>query len=560
MAVLYGIGIGRRLAIGPVRRMAPPLPEPAATQRIGEAATELSAVDAAVTEVSAELAARSAAVGGDAGAVLEAQSLMAADPALRELIAARVEAGSTGERAVFEAFGEFRAMLEQLGGYLGERAADLADVAQRVIAKLRGVAVPGVPESEEPFILVADDLAPADTAFLDPAKVLGLVTRDGGPTSHTAILARSRGIPAIVGVTQAGQLADGDLIILDAGMGEVTSDPDTAAIARAEARIAELSALAEAPLAPGTLASGEPVALLANVGSPKDAPSALEHGAEGVGLFRTEFLFLDSAEAPTVEAQAASYRELFAAFGSKKVVARCLDAGADKPLPFLTPDAEENPALGLRGLRTLRVHEEVLRGQLRALAQAACETEVDLWVMAPMVADLEETEYFVRVAREEGIETVGVMAEVPSIALEAEHVLAACDFVSIGTNDLTQYTLAADRLVGSVAGYQDPWHPAVLRLVGMLGEAGRATGKPVGVCGEAAADPDLAVVLVGLGVTSLSMTPAAIAEVRAELARTTLEQAQAAARAALAATSARAAKDAATTAIASTGATAPSRH
>ena len=549
MAQLSGIGIGRRIAVGPVRSMAPALSAPAETPRTREAADELAAVDAAVDAVAADLAARGAALGGETAAVLDAQGLMAKDPALRELVAARVEAGATGERAVYEAFEEFRLMLVGIGGYLGERAADLADVSQRVIAHLRGVAVPGVPHSDVPFILVAHDLAPADTATLDLDIVLGLITRDGGPTSHTAILARSRAIPAIVGVADADSLIDGEIVVLDAPGGAVHTQPDADAIAAAQARVAEQSVTADLPTGPGRLADGTEVPLLANVGKPADSLAAAAAGAEGIGLLRTEFLFLDSPTAPTVEHQVAAYREMLAPFPGRKVVARCLDAGADKPLAFLTAEHEENPALGVRGLRALRTREQVLRDQLEALKLAAVDTGADLWVMAPMVADVEETEYFVRVAREIGLKTVGVMAEIPSLALDAERVLRACDFVSIGTNDLTQYTLAADRMLGGVAAYQDPWHPAVLRLVGMLGAAGRVTGIPVGVCGEAAADPQLAVVLVGLGATSLSMTPAALGEVRAELAGVTLEQAKAAAAAALDTGTAKAARAAAAIAL-----------
>ena len=549
MAQLSGIGIGRRIAVGPVRSMAPALSAPAETPRTREAADELAAVDAAVDAVAADLAARGAALGGETAAVLDAQGLMAKDPALRELVAARVEAGATGERAVYEAVEEFRLMLVGIGGCLGERAADLADVSQRVIAHLRGVAVPGVPHSDVPFILVAHDLAPADTATLDLDIVLGLITRDGGPTSHTAILARSRAIPAIVGVADADSLIDGEIVVLDAPGGAVHTQPDADAIAAAQARVAEQSVTADLPTGPGRLADGTEVPLLANVGKPADSLAAAAAGAEGIGLLRTEFLFLDSPTAPTVEHQVAAYREMLAPFPGRKVVARCLDAGADKPLAFLTAEHEENPALGVRGLRALRTREQVLRDQLEALKLAAVDTGADLWVMAPMVADVEETEYFVRVAREIGLKTVGVMAEIPSLALDAERVLRACDFVSIGTNDLTQYTLAADRMLGGVAAYQDPWHPAVLRLVGMLGAAGRVTGIPVGVCGEAAADPQLAVVLVGLGATSLSMTPAALGEVRAELAGVTLEQAKAAAAAALDTGTAKAARAAAAIAL-----------
>ncbi len=504
-----------------------------------------------MAKVADDLVFRGSVAGGDARDVLEAQALMAKDPALRDLVVARIESGTNAERAVHEAFDEFKQMLIGLGGYLGERAADLGDVAQRIIAGLRGVAAPGVPESTTPYILVAEDLAPADTVLLDLDIVLGLITREGGPTSHTAILARARSIPAIVGVAGAEALTDGQQVVLDAGAGTVTVEPDPETLDTAAIRIRELAAIATAPITPGALADGTAVPLLANLGSPKDAAAAVELGAEGVGLFRTEFLFLDSTERPSVETQTEQYRDMLSHFRGKKVVVRCLDAGADKPLPYLTADNEENPALGLRGLRALREHEEILRDQLAALvnAEAAVAADgepADLWVMAPMVADAEETEYFVALARELGLKTVGVMAEVPSLALQADSVLAECDFVSIGTNDLTQYTMAADRMLGSVAHYQDPWHPAVLRLVKMLADAGVAAGRPVGVCGEAAADPQLAVVLVGLGVTSLSMTPAALAEVRAELALRTPEDARRLAEAALAAPSAAAARAAAT--------------
>ena len=251
------------------------------------------------------------------------------------------------------------------------------------------------------------------------------------------------------------------------------------------------------------------------------------------------------ATAPTVEDQQAQYTELLSHFPGKKVVVRALDAGADKPLAFLNDAHEENPALGLRGLRALRASEQILRDQLQALVNAQSATEADLWVMAPMVADADETKWFVDYGKALGLKTVGVMAEIPSLAVVADQVAAVSDFVSIGTNDLTQYTLAADRMLGSVASYQDPWHPAVLRLVKLLGDAGAAAAKPVGVCGEAAADPQLAVVLVGLGVTTLSMTPAALADVRAELATVTLAQARARAAAALDATTAAEARTAA---------------
>ncbi|MGA1813580.1 phosphoenolpyruvate--protein phosphotransferase [Frondihabitans sp. 4ASC-45] len=549
MPELTGVGVGRGTASGPVLRMAEPLGEPDQTPLQGDAADAKARVGEALAFVAADLGTRGAAAGGDAQAVLEAQALMAQDPSILDDVHAQIDSGTNPERAVFTAFKSFQDILSGMGGYMGERAADLGDVGQRIIAHLRGVNAPGVPESATPFILVARDLAPADTALLDLDKVLALITRDGGPTSHTAILARSKGITAIVGVTEAEKLGDGDVVIVDSAAGVVVTDPTAEQIADAEQKRAERLAAASAPLTPGALADGTKVPLLANLGSPKDAAAAVALGAEGVGLFRTEFLFLDAPYAPDVASQKASYVALLKEFPGKKVVVRALDAGADKPLPFLTDSGEENPALGRRGLRALRAHEQILRDQLTALAEADAETDADLWVMAPMVADVEETEYFVDLARELGIKTAGVMAEVPSLALMADQVLGVADFVSIGTNDLTQYTMAADRMLGTVASYQDPWHPAVLRLVAQLGEAGARASKGVGICGEAASDPLLAVVLVGLGATTLSMTPAALADVRAELSTHTLDEAKAMAQAAVAAPSAAAARAAAVSSV-----------
>ena len=542
---LHGIGVGRGVAVGPVLRMPDPLPEPSDASRTADAAEELARVNLAMSAVAVGLLARGEKAGGAARDVLEAASLMAEDPTVVDDVSARIQSGKTGERAVFEAFAAFQEMLIGMGGLLAERATDLGDVSQRIIANLRGVTPPGLPTSDSPFILVAPDLAPADTALLDLGRVLGLITRDGGPTSHTAILARSKSIPAIVGVTGALDLTDGTIVIADAATGSVRVSPSDAEVADARQRIADRAAVAAAPITDGALADGMKVPLLANLGSPEDAATAVALGAEGVGLFRTEFLFLDAVSAPTVEEQRVQYAQLLFHFPGKKVVVRALDAGADKPLSFLNNAHEENPALGLRGLRALRANEPILRDQLTALVLADAETEAELWVMAPMVSDSEETEYFVSLGKELGLKIVGVMAEVPSLAVLADQVLESADFVSVGTNDLTQYTLAADRMLGSVAHFQDPWHPAVLRLVKLIGDAGAASGKPVGICGEAAADPQLAVVLVGLGATTLSMTPAALADVRAELATVTLTQAREKAAAALGARTAAGARAAA---------------
>ena len=544
---LQGSGIGTGIAVGPVLRMPDPLPEPADTTRQGTADDDAARAEkaraaAALAATAESIAERGRRAGGSAQDVLEAQALMAADPTLADDVNNRIDAGKSAERAVHEAFGAFRDMLVGLGGYMGERATDLDDVSQRVVARLRGVAAPGVPESDTPFVLVARDLAPADTALLDLGKVLALVTSDGGPTSHTAILAREKSIVAVVGASGARDIPEGATVIVDAGAGSIRVDPSVEERRAAEAAVVARAARADAPLGPGALADGTAIPLLANLGSSAGAADAVARGAEGVGLFRTEFLFLDATEAPSIDAQQRQYAALFDAFPGRKVVVRALDAGADKPLAFLNDAPEENPALGLRGLRSLRASEQILRDQLTALANAAAASDADVWVMAPMVATVEETRYFTDLAHELGLKTAGIMVEIPAAALLADRMLAHADFASIGTNDLTQYTMAADRMLGTVASYQSPWHPAVLRLVGDVGAAGAAQGKPVGVCGEAAADPLLAVVLVGLGVTSLSMSPAALADVRERLADVTLEDAKRLAGLALAADDAHAAK------------------
>ncbi|QPZ39154.1 phosphoenolpyruvate--protein phosphotransferase [Paramicrobacterium chengjingii] len=515
-----GTGIGQGVAVGTTVRMPDPLPEPHTASSTRTPAEEAERAGTSMSAVARDLEERGEKAGGTASDVLEAQAMMAEDPSLMQLVMQATDAGKTAERAVYEAFASFRDQLAAMGGYLGERAADLDDVSQRVIAHLSGVAAPGVPQPDEPFVLLARDLAPADTALLDLDKVLALVTSDGGPTSHTAILAREKSIVAMVGTANALTIDDGTAVIVDAAAGTVTTDPSADAVADARARIAEREQTASAPVTPGALADGTPIPLLANLGSGDGAAHAVELGAEGVGLFRTEFLFLDAGDtAPSVDEQTEHYVRVLSAFAGKKVTVRVLDAGADKPLPFLNDADEQNPALGLRGLRALRAREGILRDQLAALAAADAQTEADLWVMAPMVSTVEETEYFVDLAHEFGLKTAGIMVEVPSIALLAKRAFAASDFASIGTNDLTQYTLAADRLLGTVASFQDPWHPAVLQLIGAVGQAGAEAGKPVGICGEAAADPLLAVVLVGLGATTLSMSPSALADVRLSLAR-----------------------------------------
>ena len=536
---LAGLGVSPGVAVGPVCRMAGRQRLPAPAGPPADPGAEIAAATRALAAVAADLTGRAAVATGDAAAILAAQALMAADPTLVDAVEERVRSGSTAAHALHAAFGGYRELLEEAGGQLAERVADLDDVRDRAVATVLGRAMPGVPAPGHPYVLVAEDLAPADTVGLDPAVVLALVTERGSPTSHTAILARSLGLPAVVGCAAAAALTDGTVVRVDGGTGAVEAGVHPAAAGTAAADLPAYDG-------PGRTADGHPVPLLLNVGSATDltagtgGPAAALRdlglgAAEGVGLFRTELLFLDRAGPPPVDVQQAAYEAVFRAAGGRPVVLRTLDAGADKPLPFLRLAAEPNPALGVRGLRVARRRPDVLSGQLAAVARAAAATGADVRVMAPMVATAAEAAGFAAAVRAAGLPVAGVMVEVPAAALHADRLLAEVDFLSIGTNDLAQYAMAADRESAELADLLDPWQPAVLALVAACGAAGARAGKPVGVCGEAAADPLLAPVLVGLGVTSLSMSARAVGPVGAALAVRTLADCRALARLALAA-------------------------
>ena len=550
MRTITGIGVSAGRVLGPSLRMPPPVPEPAADARFGAEQTvdgEKARLRDAAEDVRDDLRHRAETASGDAKAVLNATAMMATDPMLLKAAGKHINAGMTPERAVWEAGLEVAAMLQSLGGYMAERTQDVLDVRARIVARLDGLPAPGIPASDVPFILIAEELAPADTATLDPAKVIGLVTSGGGPQSHTAILARSLGLPAVVGAAESESIADGAELFLDGAAGTVVVDPGTAEREAAQKYAARVS------LPPfsgkGMTSDGYAVPLLANVGSGKDARAAAVAGAEGIGLLRTEFCFLGRDSEPGVEEQVQAYGTVFEAFPGRKVVIRTLDAGADKPLPFLTDTSEPNPALGVRGYRTDRTSPGVLERQLEAIAIAAGAHEADVWVMAPMIATAEEAADFAVMCTGAGLAIPGVMIEVPAAAVMSQAILAKVRFASLGTNDLTQYTMAADRQLGSLATLNDPWQPAVLQLIKSTVDGARAAEaaagsdsleapKNVGVCGESAADPALAVVLAGLGVNTLSMTPRALASVGAVLASVSIAEARDLASLALAAGSA----------------------
>ncbi|WP_406032578.1 PEP-utilizing enzyme [Nocardioides sp. NBC_00163] len=496
----------------------------------------LAAYEAAATAVADGYARRAEAASGAAASVLSASAGLARDKGLRVAVEKHLRAGEGPVASVAAAVEQFATLFSGMGGLMAERVTDLRDIERRVLAHLSGEPEPGVDVPEGRCVLVAADLAPSDTAALDPARVVALVTERGGPTSHTAIIARQLGIPCLVGVAGATGIVAGTPVLVDGQAGIVDLEPGPDAAARAEADLARRQAVA-AWTGPGRTADGHPVALLANVADGSSARDAAAGQVEGVGLFRTELSFLDRREEPTVAEQADVYAEVLAPFaGRGHVVVRTLDAGSDKPIAFATHDGEENPALGVRGLRLAADNPGLLERQLDAIAIAAERTGADTWVMAPMVATVQEAADFAALVRARGLKP-GVMVEVPAAALMAHRMLEVVDFLSIGTNDLTQYAMAADRLATDLAHLTDPWQSAVLQLIAITAEAGRTAGKPVGICGEAAADPLLAPVLVGLGVTSLSMAPAAVAAVGARLESVTAGLCDEAAEAALGALS-----------------------
>ena len=543
MADIVGIGVSHGQAVGPVVHMPGPIVEPPLGPGLPDGASAAALAEritAASGRVRDELTARAASARGDSKAILEAAALMAVDPILVGEARLRVSALGSPARAVWDAAGEFAAGLSSHGGYLAERASDVADVRDRIVAELSGLPAPGIPDRSEPYVLIARNLAPADAAMLDPATCVAVVTAEGGPTSHAAILLRSTGIPAVMAARGVLELADDTVVLVDGSAGTVIVEPDPAEITRARKAVRRARTFDGR----GQTADGRRVRLMANVGDPGQVGVAVATAAEGVGLFRTEFCFLDHHRAPTVDEQVAGYRQVLGAFPGQRVVVRTLDGGADKPLPFLDQPPERNPALGIRGVRIGKNSPQVVTDQLTAISQAARRERAEVWVMAPMVATLDEAADFVARCDEAGLEVPGVMIEVPAAALSASQVLQTARFASIGTNDLTQYTMAADRDAGDLAQLTDPWQPAVLQLVDLTCRAGRERARPVGVCGEAAADPALACVLVGLGAASLSMTPQAIPDVAAALRKVSYEECVRLARLAVAAPGARQARQA----------------
>ncbi|WP_254271710.1 phosphoenolpyruvate--protein phosphotransferase [Haloarcula marina] len=474
-------------------------------------------------------------VGDEEAAVFEAHEQFLDDPQLVDGIEATIDDGVTAEHAVDDVFGEFVAQFEGMEGRMAERADDLRDVRDRLLRELLDVDAVDLSALPDGTVLLAERLTPSDTAGLDPDAVAGIATVTGGRTSHAAIIARSLAIPAVVGVGEAlEEIPDGATVLVDGEAGEVVLDPS-------EGRRAAVSEL-DAPVVDDHVATadGREIEVAANVGRPAELDPAVARGADGIGLFRTEFLFLDRDAPPDEDEQFDAITAALDAFPTDRVVVRTLDVGGDKQVPYLDLPEEPNPFLGQRGVRlSLGDHADLFETQLRALLRAAAtEHGADLAVMVPMVARVEEVdavreqvESVAAALESEGVEyampELGAMVETPAASFVADALAERLDFLSIGTNDLTQYVMAADRENDGVADLHDPLHPAVLRAIDRTVDAAHEGGAWVGMCGEMAGDPDLTELLVGLGLDELSMSAVTVPAVKQRVRDTDTDAAEA---------------------------------
>jgi phosphoenolpyruvate-protein phosphotransferase (PTS system enzyme I) len=520
--VLVGTGVGTSAAVGTVLRLGAKAVEhrkssagPAQERErlidglgtvLGRIRAELSELD----KISAE--------------IMDALVTLLSDEELIVMAEPALDAGWDAATSLQLAINEFEALMGDDEDFLS-RVADLRGIADVVAAEIRGERPSAQIPAAGSWVIVARDLTPVDTAKFGDS-VVGVITELGGPTSHTAVICRARGIPAVVACPGASELKDGDQVLVD-------PQGDRAVIGGALTSATEAIRFFETESKPL-------ISVRANIGSLTDALTASATQATGVGLFRTEVLYLDERVEPDFETQVASYREIFEAAPAGELIVRTIDSGTDKPVPFLKQEAEENPALGVRGFRLQSVHPQFIETQLAAIAAASKQRAVS--VMAPMIANYEEAELFASLARAAGLERIGIMVETPAIVSQLGDLAGLIDFVSIGTNDLSQYLFAADRMNSALAALNDPWQPGLIRTVAQVASVCQAAGMPVGVCGESAADPLLAIVYAGLGATSLSVSPAAVAQVTSALKSVDAARAKSVAQMALSAKTAAEAK------------------
>ncbi|SDI59077.1 phosphoenolpyruvate--protein phosphotransferase [Natribacillus halophilus] len=508
-------------------------------ETVANAEDELENFQAAVANAGKELEAIRAKTleqqGEENAEIFSAHLLVLEDPEMLGAVETKVkDEHITASYALHEVSSMYIDMFENMDNeYMRERAADIKDVSQRILMHLAGVENTSLTATDEEVIILSHDLTPSDTAQLDRQYTLGFVTNIGGRTSHSAIMARSLEIPAVVGTKDmTSRVQSGDLLIVDGGTGELVIDPDEATMDTYRERQREHEAKKEAQKKlvgePSISADGQRVELAANIGTPNDMKGVLENGAEGIGLYRTEFLYMGRDSLPEEDEQFEAYRSVVEKMNGAPVVIRTLDIGGDKELPYLDLPEELNPFLGFRALRLCLENTEMFRTQLRALLRAS--NYGNLKIMFPMVATLEELRSAKALLQEEksrlheegaavgeAVE-VGIMVEIPSTAVAATQFAKEVDFFSIGTNDLVQYTLAADRMSERVAHLYQPYHPAVLQLIKNVIDASHAEGKWTGMCGEMAGETTAIPLLLGLGLDEFSMSASSILPARSQLA------------------------------------------
>ncbi len=483
----------------------------------------------------------------DEALILEAQLLILDDPNFTGLVEKLIGEGLSLADAVKKTVNEVAELFGKTA-YMKARRSDLMDLANRIIARVHGATVPDLKNISRMVVVVADELYPSETAEMRKELVAGIATERGGVTAHAAIIARNYGIPAVVGVESLLEhVKGGELVVVDGVDGTIIVNPKPETVEKALSKGRRIRELYEKfSKVEAYAADGIRVHVEANIGSPDELELAVFFKSDGVGLLRTEFLFIGRDSPPSEEEQYSIYRELASRISPKPLIIRLLDVGGDKPLPYVKFRREENPFLGLRGIRLLFKERSLLETQVRAVLRAAVHGNI--WIMAPMISTISEIVEFRKVVEEEasrlesrgipvGRPRIGVMVEVPSIALQADAAAEHVDFFSIGTNDLTQYTLAADRVNADVAHIYDHAHPSVLRLVKMVVDAAEAKNRIVGVCGEAGSDPDVAPILLGLGVRRLSVAPNQIPFVRYFVSRMKMSEASSIANKALSAVS-----------------------
>ena len=520
--ILTGLGVGLNAVRGEVFRVKPQATLPGPAKHGGDAGVEKETLRGAIHHVAGYLDELSVKAGGTSAEIFEALKMLLEDEDLFETAIAEIESGWNAATAFTVAVDSLDAIFAGDAAF-EERLVDLKDLARRVAAHIAGIHMGLDLPTTGAYVIVGDDFSPADTAQFTDA-VVGVVTIKGGPTSHTAIICRSKSIPALVSCAQAVELLDGMQVLVDPVGDRVVVGGDASMATKAISFVAK----SLDPIIP----------VRANIGSLEDSIQAATTAANGVGLFRTELLYLSESTMPSAQKQAKSYAEILKAAPEGPIVVRTIDAGSDKPVPFLDMPHEENPALGIRGFRLIQDHRQFLIDQLESLEVARKETGREVWVMAPMIATASEAIEFAQLARSAGDYKVGIMVETPAIAMALSDLAGKLDFISVGTNDLSQYLFAADRMNAGLGALLNPWQPALVRMLKLIASESEKAGISSGVCGESASDPAFAVVLAGLGFKSVSASRSQVGAVRSALSAVTLEQAQEVANLALAATTA----------------------